>query len=313
MPFQPRQSFLSLTAGLLAITVILVILNYWNNFSSSPNPIAGKELYLADKDQQTIATLTTTETLTASEPEPLQEYLPSEKNKNSEVTSEIRPYTADSILDALQKVNLDQQGNLVIDHSALLALRSTMGHKALKLNTLQLAELQELIEIGLPGQAGQQVAFIAGKYYNYSQAKREYLQLNHDSILAEDFPQMQQQLNRLRMIHLGETLSQLLFSRSDAESTYLYERFQLAKAGHLNTVETQQQKLEVNQRLKVGLAASLGLKEKYLNYIKEQRHQLSVNNRIDNQQWHELWQEYFSGAEQQALQSLDIHPYPSTQ
>jgi hypothetical protein len=221
------------------------------------------------------------------------------------------PYTAESIYAALQQVNLDTQGNLVVDHAALLALRRTMGHRGLILDTLELAELQSLIEVGLPGEAGQQVAYIAGKYYNYLQAKNEYLELHRDAGTAKDFNTAQEQLQRLRHIHLGETLTRQLFSRSDAENTYFYERFKIASDRQLSPAEQQQKIAAASQRYRIGMASSLGLQDKYQSYLQQQQ-LLQKSQAIDNQeqQLQQLWQDTFSQQEQAALRAVNIHPGP---
>lgn len=221
------------------------------------------------------------------------------------------PYTAESIYAALQQVNLDTQGNLVVDHAALLALRRTMGHRGLILDTLGLAELQSLIEVGLPGEAGQQVAYIAGKYYNYLQAKNEYLELHRDAGTAKDFNTAQEQLQRLRHIHLGETLTRQLFSRSDAENTYFYERFKIASDRQLSPAEQQQKIAAASQRYRIGMASSLGLQDKYQSYLQQQQ-LLQKSPAIDNQEQHlqQLWQDTFSQQEQAALRAVNIHPGP---
>ncbi len=316
----PPLTTLSIGIGLIiAVLGLLVITKMFGYRGNAPDSQTVNQATDAARITKTTqSNITSTSTALLASPQEVQptdqitaKELPSRLDEANAENSTTPPYTAESILAALQQVNLDNQNKFIIDHAAFLALKRSMGHKALTLDTLQLAELQALIEIGLPGEAGQQAAYIAGKYYNYLQAKRDYLDLHRNTDQVKDYPVMQQQLTTLRHIYLGENLTQQLFSRHDAENTYLYERFQLASNTELSLEERQQRMTEINEHLRIGLATSLGLKDKYQHYLQKQKQLVGNQSNIESQQWHDIWSDTFTEIEQQALHSLNIQPYPS--
>jgi hypothetical protein len=209
----------------------------------------------------------------------------------------------DSVIDpdylyaVLQDVELDQNGDVVLNHKALQALELTVNRSRLKLNAVELAELQELIQIGLPGKAGVQTARIVGDYYNYLGAKEEMgeLQLSLVKPSFETWRDEYQQLVELREMYMGADVSLSLFNQLDANAEYMFEVMALDR------VETysEEEKKVLHEKASDALIARLvdieDWQERYQSYKQErQAVELTLGQEIGNKDKDRLLAKHFS-------------------
>lgn len=133
------------------------------------------------------------------------------------------PFELQLVAEALSTLEIDDEGNLVINDDMRTILASAFSDPEQGLTRAQLADLQELVRGGLGGKAGEQAAKIAGRYYEYSNAYRETAGTleDHNSLSAakSNF----EHLSLLRRSHLGEELAGQLFSEEEERTRYTLE------------------------------------------------------------------------------------------
>ncbi len=145
----------------------------------------------------------------------------------SEAIPEHLPFSADAIYEALQEVQIDENGDVVLDNKALEALNKTFKHGQVELSEEQLAALQELIQVGLPGKAGEQTARIVGDFYQYLEAKEDFNsahrapanQVPADATVEQQYAE----LRALRQTYLGQDVADKLFAQEDAGAQYMFK------------------------------------------------------------------------------------------
>lgn len=167
-----------------------------------------------------------------SEEEVLTAVKRSKKKKRAEESAEAEnaeevPFDVVVIYGALGNIELGEAGNVVIDHKARHALEASFNPLDLMLDAEELAELQELIRIGLPGRAGEQTAEIVGDYYRYRVAEADFNQTHEsdgDLITARN---NFEQLVALREAHLGYEVAEKLYGEENALTRYTLKAMQV--------------------------------------------------------------------------------------
>jgi lipase chaperone LimK len=158
-----------------------------------------------------------------------------------------------TVYEALQHVRLDEQGNVIIDHEALIALNATLDNSRLQLDPQALSELQTIIRQGLPGKAGDDVAKIVADYYHFLEASKEFNSLyetdysNAQAIenTTEEHEEIYRELRALRDLYLGSDTSSKLFSTTDANANYMFDMLKLENSTELSDEEKQQKRAEI--------------------------------------------------------------------
>jgi lipase chaperone protein len=159
--------------------------------------------------------------------------------------SETKPqFDADYIYNALKSVKLDENGDVITDHQALLALNETLAYSGLQLDRESLAELQEIIKLGLPGEAGEQTAEVVGNYYQYLDAEREFNTLYNAEVSSTDPKAQYEELLALRELYLGKDIADSLFEISNANARYMFESFRIKADSSLTDEEKRERQLE---------------------------------------------------------------------
>lgn len=176
------------------------------------------------------------------------------------------PFSAEEIYNALQQIRMDEQGNIVIDHILLWSLNDAI---TTSLTPQNIADLKELIQLGLPGVAGEQTAELVGKFYDFINARKEY----EDMLQAQKEPDMddhakqQQEMITMREMYLGAETSHKLFAKSDADTAYMVGAMSL----HANKEMTEDQKKEaikaINEKYIEQSMSAMYLNEKYALYL----------------------------------------------
>jgi lipase chaperone LimK len=175
-------------------------------------------------------------------------------NTNKEISSST--FSEQAVYSALQRVRLDSQNNVIVDHEALIALNATLDDSRLQLDEQALSELQLIIKQGLPGNAGDDVAKIVTDYYHYLEASKEFNALYETEpstsqaieTTTEEHEENYRELITLRELYLGSDTSSKLFSTSDANANYMFDMLKIEQATNLSDEEKQQQRTEIMER-----------------------------------------------------------------
>lgn len=132
------------------------------------------------------------------------------------------PFEIEEIAGALGVLQLDEDGNLVLDHTAHGLLEEAFLFRD-PMDESQLEELRALIETGLGGAAGEQAAEVAERFFRYSSAFREI----SDTIGMRSDPRSlkndYEQVMRLRRAHLGPELAEQIYGAEEKLTRYTLE------------------------------------------------------------------------------------------
>lgn len=132
------------------------------------------------------------------------------------------PFDIEEIAGALGVLQLDDDGNLLLDHTAHGLLEEAFLYRE-PMDEAQLEELRALIETGLGGAAGEQAAEVAERFFRYSSAYREISDTlgvrNDPRFLKQDY----EQVVRLRRAHLGPELADQLYGAEERLTRYTLE------------------------------------------------------------------------------------------
>ncbi|MFL1483540.1 lipase secretion chaperone [Marinobacter sp. LN3S78] len=152
--------------------------------------------------------------LAAEEDEPEQ---PVEAEQEEETDL---PFKLEQVADALSRVELDENGDIVLNEAAQTVLEQAFLDARVTMDEQQLEELKVMIEAGLAGQAGEQAVQITEKFYRYSNAFREI----SDTLAVRGDPQSlrndYEQIARLRRTHLGPELADELYRQEEQMARY---------------------------------------------------------------------------------------------
>lgn len=161
------------------------------------------------------------------------------------------PYDVVLIYNILQDIQLDENGRVVPDQMAKYALERGFDDLGSEVTPEALAELQELIRIGLPGEAGEEAARIMKTYYEYRVAEEAFNQRqsadSDSSAGAAPAPEDYEQLVQMRRRHLGSELADGLFAVEELQARHMFSVIAIQQDTELSDEEKQAQ-LESLQR-----------------------------------------------------------------
>ncbi len=146
-----------------------------NNQDKNPNAIANKwqwENFSSDKSvANSDAKKTETKTKTEKKPSDLEGQV---------------SYDVIEIYNLLQSITLDETGGVIPDETAKQALENGFMSLGPDLSQEAMSELQDLIRIGLPGEAGEQAANILENYYQFRLAEVDFNQQMANALPASE-------------------------------------------------------------------------------------------------------------------------------
>jgi lipase chaperone LimK len=269
--------------------------------------------------------------LTEVEPQTLEEQTPtiatawqwSQDNKSATKaitannSNKTLPFTAKFVYEALKAVKLDEDGNVIHDHDALLSLDEALLRIQNKLDRESLNILQAIIKDGLPGKAGEQTAQIVGDYYNYLEAKDEFSRTSeilsessgHETVNAVENDQiLYAELKSLRELHLGNDVSDGLFRITDSDAQYMFESMKLDVDESLSEEERAQQRLEIEA---LHIQSSINIQnwpDRYSAFQNKKQKIISASlkNEEKKRQITELLNNHFNSKELKRIEYLDI-------
>lgn len=241
--------------------VVACGLTYWAlsaNEKLVPIPILGEDI--KDKNTNTIAYQWQWENFTETKIERTDD----SKNigENTELdkplpTGEV-PYDVVEIYTMLQSIRLDENGLVVPDQTAKEALERGFLELGPDLSPESMTELQGLIRIGLPGEAGEEAARIMENYYQLRVTEEEFNQQRQDQLSITNGDQVPtidgyEELVQLRRSHLGDELADKLFAVEDTQARHMFAVIATQQNVDLTDEEKQVQQealqKELNDRL----------------------------------------------------------------
>ena len=171
------------------------------------------------------------------------------------------PYDAVGVYRVLQSIRVDENGHLVPDQTAMQALEKGYSELGPDLSPQAMAELQELIRVGLPGPAGEEAARILENYYRLRSAEAEFNQMR--TAQAGSNPSTNQlptvdryeELVELRRSYLGKETADSLFAVEDAQARHMFAALAIQQNADLSAEEKQAQQAALQEQLNDRLLA----------------------------------------------------------
>lgn len=220
-------------------------------------------------------------------------------------------FDVDYIYNALKIVKLDEYGEVVTDHQALQALNETLAYSGLQLDREALAELQDLIKLGLPGKAGEQTAEIVGNYYQYLDAERELNTIYNADGPATNPGAMYAEILALRELYLGKAVSDGLFAISNADARYMFESFRIKSDSSLTDEEKSTHQLENVKRHGEEIIIVPNWNVRYADFLtaKKQLQETDLADDDKRSQLRELVQQRFTQEELEKVRDLHLETF----
>ncbi|BES72376.1 hypothetical protein RE428_33940 [Marinobacter nanhaiticus D15-8W] len=158
-------------------------------------------------------------------------------------------FKLDDIATALSRIKLDDDGQILVDRQVRTVLEAAFMQPKTPVDETRFEELKTLIAGGLDGEAGQQAAAMAERFYRYSNAYREVADtFGHHGALQNveaDF----EQLSRLRRTYLGDELSDSLYGEEEALMRYTLQSMRIQTDGKLSPEQKQVQQEQLRKRV----------------------------------------------------------------
>lgn len=294
-------------------------------------PIVFSMINSNDANSVKIGTNNSASVLSEVEPQALEEQTPtiatawqwSQDNKSASKaitannSNKKLPFTAKFVYEALKAVKLDEDGNVIHDHDALLSLDEALLRIQNKLDRESLNILQAIIKDGLPGKAGEQTAQIVGDYYNYLEAKDEFSRTSdmitessgHETVNAVEKDQLlYAELKSLRDLHLGNDVSNGLFRITDSDAQYMFASMKLDVDESLSAEEKAQQRLEIEAQHMQRSINITNWPDRYSAFqdTKQRIISASLNDEEKQRQITELLNSHFNANELKRIEHLGI-------
>lgn len=245
---------ISASAGMLGV-VAIAIWAVGKALIPADNPAADTSAQVAEpsnRPEQTVQAETGAETRTFSgsllttgdEPEAT----PAETAEAEPEQDLNIPFQIEQVAHALSRVEVDEDGNVVINEAAQTVLEQAFMDARVTIDEQQLEELKTMIEAGLEGPAGAQAVEVAEKFYRYSNAFREIsdtLAMRSDpGALRNEY----EQIERLRRAHLGPELADQLYAREEQLTRYTLEVMEIQADPNLTPEQRMEKQREVASR-----------------------------------------------------------------
>ncbi|MGQ9426645.1 lipase secretion chaperone [Gilvimarinus sp. F26214L] len=164
------------------------------------------------------------------------------------------PFDVVAIYNVLQSIELDEQGRVVPDQMAKEALEDGFAYLGPDISPQAMSELQELIRIGLPGEAGEEAARIMKNYYDFRLAEEEFNRQrpkNGDLPTAESY----EELVQLRRRFLGDEIADGLFAVEDIQARHMLGAIGVQQSEDLTEEEKQSRQAALQEKLNDRLLA----------------------------------------------------------
>ena len=162
------------------------------------------------------------------------------------------PYDVVMIYDILQSIHLDDYGRVIPDQTAKQALEKGFDDLGPNISAEAMAELQELIRIGLPGEAGEEAARVMKSYYEFRLAEEALnQQIQHQTPAMDHY----ERLVQLRRQYLGDEIANGLFAVDDAQARHMIATMAIQQNADLTDAEKQAEIGVLQEKLNNNLLA----------------------------------------------------------
>jgi hypothetical protein len=225
-------------------------------------------------------------------------------------------FSEKAVYNALHRVRLDNQNNVIIDHETLIALNETLGDSRLQLDDQALSELQIIIRLGLPGDVGDEVSRIVGNYYQFLDASKEFNAVYGTTPstaqgienTTEEHEDIYHELMALRELYLGTDVANKLFSTSNANANYMFDMHKIEQDTHFSDEEKQQKRVEITERHAEQTIDIRNWNERQQAFLVAKQNILmaSINDQEKQPQLTELMHQHFSGKELAHVRHLQL-------
>jgi lipase chaperone LimK len=158
------------------------------------------------------------------------------------------PYDVVEIYNVLQSIQLDEYGHVVPDQTAKEALENAFLDLGQDLSPGAMAELQDLIRIGLPGGAGEEAARILKNYYELRLAEEEFNQYLPKDGQPPNIERYEE-LVQLRRRYLGDQVADQLFAVEDAQARHMFASVAIQQDTSLTDEAKQSQQAALQKQL----------------------------------------------------------------
>jgi len=204
-----------------------------------------------------------------------------------------------AIFDALQAIELDQDGNVIPDPAALNSLQTLFDNSNFVWNETLLAEIQGLVMTGLPGTAGEQTVEVIGNYYEFFQAKQQINTLYNANSAYKHSREYYDELKALREMYLGQEVATRLFEKEDAEAEYMFAALALESDTALSAEQKQARQAELAARYLASTPDIPNWESRYAQYQREKQQILNsdLSDRDKQTQITQLAHQHFSAQE----------------
>lgn len=230
------------------------------------------------------------------------------------------PFTPKFVYEALKAVKLDENGNVIYDHNALLSLDEALLRMQNKLDSESLAILQSIIIDGLPGKAGEQTAKVVADYYHYLEAKDEFSRTSekladtsvHQTVNAiENDELLYSELQALREVHLGHDVTNGLFRVTDADAHYMFASMKLDFNENLSEEEKRIKRREIQEKHNQRSINISNWPDRYSAFQQAKKNILSadITNSEKQAQLKDLLNSHFNSDEQKRITHLGLDQF----
>ncbi|WP_086929913.1 lipase secretion chaperone [Agarilytica rhodophyticola] len=231
-----------------------------------------------NKTQHSLTT-TTTGDVNASESIAIN---PQVREKIREKNNSETPFRFDIeyIFNALSRVSIDSNGNVVVDHNAKDLLESAFMHVSFDLTESELVELGEYIQLGISGVAGEQAAKIVRDYYDYRIEEKDFM-ATHQASDLNDMLNNFEQITAIRRANLGYEVADKLYGLDEINNRYTIESMVIQSDIELDKESRIKQQKLLSQKYELDKVAyhfdDPNFKSRYDQFLQEKQHILDAN------------------------------------
>lgn len=249
-------------------------------------------------------------------------------NPVSKQSGDGEPFDLERLQQALSRIAIDDNGELVLDEVALMSLERAFTELGTNPDADSLGRLQLYVEAGLAGDTGRQAARIVGDYFRYRRAEGDFeatqASNGEDSELTPR--QRLEALTELRRKHLGPDVANRLYGGQEAHERYLLALEAVNTDSELSPARKREERAALREDLQdgtffvddrdtdvvAGLEADTrrwqqqGLSEQTRHYLRQQTLGLASSRQLaTNAQQRQDWQQRYNRFERDRQRILE--------
>lgn len=153
---------------------------------------------------------------------------------------------AEKVAEALSRLNRDEAGKIVVDDVARDTLDAAFLRSPEPMSSQRFSELQSQVLAALPGEAGQQAANVAERYYHYSNVYRDLEDSFRYLGSVNEIERGNRQLQKIRRTYLGEELASALFAEEEQMMQQTLENMRTLSDDSLSQEEKEKRQEQLN-------------------------------------------------------------------